>query len=257
MALVKGEVLQHTPEELPRIAKIFAQIERKPNEGPELLLKEAHSLIKRIVLRVGGEQKADTIWSLTLPALDSIPDMYMQQLRDQLRVLVIAYDNLNLQQKAHFKTQPPESSRIAPGSCRWLSDVPSTGRLRLRNARRPRLRLGFPLPRFLCLAPAVVVAAAAAAAALVVKHPRVALRLLLRVARYRPPPLPNPLAPLPSPPHLRCLQAPARSAQPSDGLLSIPLRRPNVLRCRPLAPPPPSSLPHLPCLKAPARVALP
>jgi hypothetical protein len=104
MALVKGEVLQHTPEELPRIAKILAQIERNPNEGPELLLKEAHLLIKRIVLLVGGEQKADTIWSLTLPALDNVPDMYMQQLRDQLRVLVIAYDNLTLDQKARLKT---------------------------------------------------------------------------------------------------------------------------------------------------------
>lgn len=104
MALVKGEVLQHTPEELPRIAKVLAQIERNPTDGPELLLKEAHLLIKRIVLRVGGEQKADTIWALTLPALDNIPDHFMHQLRDQLRVLVIAYDNLTLQQKARLKT---------------------------------------------------------------------------------------------------------------------------------------------------------
>ncbi|GAB5030034.1 Hypothetical protein NocV09_00201680 [Nannochloropsis oceanica] len=87
MALVKGEALQHTPEELPRIAKILAKMGRNP-KGPELLLKESHLLIKRIVLCVGGKHNPDTIWSLTLPALDSIPDMYMHQLWDQLRVLI-------------------------------------------------------------------------------------------------------------------------------------------------------------------------
>ncbi len=107
MALVKGEVLQLTPEELPRISKVLLLIERG-NPNPELeaerLLKEAHLLIKRIVIQIAGEQKSDTTWTLTLPALENIPVMYLSQLEQQLQVLVICYDNLTPQQKAGLTT---------------------------------------------------------------------------------------------------------------------------------------------------------
>jgi hypothetical protein len=101
MGSVKGEIVRHTPGDLPAIIKVVGTMERQP---PEKIFKEAHLLVKRLVVELGGKQGTDTLWTLSSVAIQTIPEHYLNQLGQALLRLCIAYDNLSAQQKKELTT---------------------------------------------------------------------------------------------------------------------------------------------------------
>ena len=101
MGTVKGEIVRHTPADLPTIVKAVGMVERQP---PEKLFKESHLLIKRLVVEVAGKQGSDTLWTLSALDIQTIPAHYLTQLGQALLRLCVAYDNLTPQQKRTLTT---------------------------------------------------------------------------------------------------------------------------------------------------------
>jgi hypothetical protein len=107
------------------LRQIIQVMEKNPTEV-EKVFKEAHLLIKRLIVEQAGEQAPNTHWTLTQQVgntlvhmtcltpecpsllrrqnLDNIPSIYLQQLYQHLKLLVISYDNMSSEQKCALTT---------------------------------------------------------------------------------------------------------------------------------------------------------
>ena len=104
MALLKGEVLALTAFALKQHLAAAIETCTDDPEASFTLFKEAHLVIKRLVVGLVGEQGAKTRWALEPARLDRVPQGRLLQLLKQMRLLVIAYDNLTPLQKRTLTT---------------------------------------------------------------------------------------------------------------------------------------------------------
>ena len=98
MICVKGQLVQLHPRELPFVERVVSRCQH-PRLGPLRLFREAHMAVKKVVVRLSGEQVLDSKWELSADAIEKLPDTTIREMLASLRQLAICFDCLDNSEK--------------------------------------------------------------------------------------------------------------------------------------------------------------
>lgn len=98
MICVKGQLVQLHPRELPFVERVVSRCQH-PRLGPLRLFREAHMAVKKVVVRLSGEQVLDSKWELSADAIEELPDTTIREMLASLRQLAICFDCLDNSEK--------------------------------------------------------------------------------------------------------------------------------------------------------------